>query len=325
MAIVVYKLSNNFMEPHFGIALVSRRTGLTQHVIRIWEKRYGAVRPGRSPTSRRCYSPGDLERLNLLSLLTRSGHGIGSIAGLPTATLRKLVGGAPGKAPRAPASPVEPRLVDGFIDECVAAIRSFDGRRLQEALRRLESRLGAHGSLQRGIAPLVRLVGELWRKGDVTVAQEHFASVEIRGFLSSATRAFAQGDGAPLLLVATPAGQLHELGALLAGAAAGNMGWRVVHLGVGLPAAEVAGAAIQTRARAVALSLVHPEDDPALGPELLKLRDLLPPEIPIFVGGRAVASYREAVRRINAVHIDDLGRFCTALDGLRTLPQGPGS
>ncbi len=313
------------MDSLLGIGLVSRRTGLTQHVIRIWERRYGAVKPDRTATKRRRYSVGDLERLNLLSLLTRSGHGIGSVAGMPTASLRELVGGLSGKAAPAPASPVETKLVESFIEECVAAIRSFDGGRLQAALRHLETRLGAHGSLQRGVAPLVCIVGELWRMGDVTVAHEHFASVEIRRFLSSATRSYAQGESAPLLLVATPAGQLHELGALLASSAAGNMGWRVVHLGVGLPAAEIAGAAVQSRARAVALSLVHPEDDPALGPELLKLRELLPGEIPIIIGGRAVRGYRDTVRRIKAIHLEDLGRFCATLDKLRTLrPAGKG-
>jgi hypothetical protein len=34
-------------------------------------------------------------------------------------------------------------------------------------------------------------------------------------------------DSAPVLLVATPAGQVHELGALLVGAAAANLGWQV--------------------------------------------------------------------------------------------------
>ena len=75
-------------------------------------------------------------------------------------------------------------------------------------------------------------------------------------------------ENAPVLVVATPSGQLHELGALLVGAAAANLGWHVTYLGASLPAAEIAGAALQNRARAVALSLVYPEDDPTLEDEL---------------------------------------------------------
>ena len=82
-----------------------------------------------------------------------------------------------------------------------------------------------------------------------------------------------------MLVVATPAGQIHELGALLVGAAAANLGWHVTYLGASLPAAEIAGAARQNRARAVALSLVYPEDDPRLEGELTRLRESLPPEV----------------------------------------------
>ena len=59
-----------------------------------------------------------------------------------------------------------------------------------------------------------------------------------------------------------------------AGAAAANIGWHVTYLGASLPAAEIAGAAMQNRARAVALSLVYPQDDPRLEGELIRLRDM---------------------------------------------------
>ncbi|MBM3756002.1 MAG: cobalamin B12-binding domain-containing protein [Acidobacteria bacterium] len=81
-----------------------------------------------------------------------------------------------------------------------------------------------------------------------------------------------------------PPGQLHELGALLAGAAAANLGWHVTYLGPSLPAAEIVGAARQNHARAVALSLVYPEDDPRLAVELAALRQSLPPEIALLAG-----------------------------------------
>ncbi|NIS60351.1 MAG: MerR family transcriptional regulator, partial [Proteobacteria bacterium] len=48
------------------IRFVARQTGLTPHVIRAWERRYNAIVPGRSPTNRRLYSEGNIERLGLL-------------------------------------------------------------------------------------------------------------------------------------------------------------------------------------------------------------------------------------------------------------------
>ena len=69
-------------------------------------------------------------------------------------------------------------------------------------------------------------------------------------------------------LVATPAGQRHELGALMVAVAAATDGWKVTYLGADLPAAEIAATALQRKARAVALSIVHPVDDPNLPGEI---------------------------------------------------------
>jgi hypothetical protein len=97
--------------------------------------------------------------------------------------------------------------------------------------------------------------------------------------LGNAAKPFGATDQAPILVVATPGGQVHELGALLVGTTAANLGWQVTYLGASLPAAEIAGAARQKGARAVALSLVYPEDDPQLASELAPLRESLPGEV----------------------------------------------
>jgi DNA-binding transcriptional MerR regulator/methylmalonyl-CoA mutase cobalamin-binding subunit len=301
---------------HHAIKAVARRTGLSAHVIRIWEKRYGAVKPVRTGTNRRLYSEDQIERLTLLRDITRSGHSIGHVAKLSTARLKALAAEAPGgngSAPGAPAGAPAP----SFLEECMGAVKNLDSRALDEALGRAETALGGQGLLQRVIAPLAERIGDLWRDGTITAAHEHFASVVIRIFLGHAARPFAGADGAPVLVAATPSGQLHELGALLAAATAANLGWRVTYLGASLPAAEIAGAARQQRARAVALSLVYPEDDPGLEVELSRLRQLLPPDVVLLAGGRARAAYRDALDKIGARKIEDLAHLCSTLDDLR--------
>ena len=119
------------------------------------------------------------------------------------------------------------------------------------------------------------------------------------------------------LIVATPSGQLHELGALLVYSTATNLGWRVIYLGASLPAAEITGAALQHGVRAIALSLVYPEDDPLVDTELRKLRQLLPPEVSIIVGGRAAEAYRSSIESIGAFLIGDLNALYNTLDQLR--------
>src|SRR5215208_6750074 len=76
--------------PRHPIGVVARRTGLKPDLIRAWERRYGAVEPGRSDTRRRFYSDADIERLQLLRRVVRTGHGIGQVAGLSNQELLAL-------------------------------------------------------------------------------------------------------------------------------------------------------------------------------------------------------------------------------------------
>ncbi len=304
-------------EYHLPIKAVVRRTGLSAHVIRIWEKRYGAVQPERTATNRRLYSDDQIERLALLREITRSGQSIGYVAKLPTEKLRQLAAASPaGDTRAAPGAPTA-SAASSFLEQSLAAVRALDARALEQALNRSETALGAVGMLQRVAAPLAQAIGGLWREGSITAAHEHFASAVLRTHLAQAARPFAAGADEPVLIVATPAGQLHELGALLAGALAANLGWRVTYLGASLPAPEIAGAARQNRARAVALSLVYPADDPRMEGELTRLRELLPSDVQLIAGGCAMPAYRGALDRIGAVPAGDLAQLSLALDRLR--------
>ena len=310
-------LVEDMNEAQYPIQLVARLTGLSAHVIRIWEQRYRAVEPQRTATRRRLYSQRDIERLNLLRDATQAGHSIGQVAQLPTDKLGKLVAATPNLQARAPRAAAEAPKSVSFLEECLAAVQLLDAHALDDALKRGATALGGLGLLQRVVAPLTQALGELWRDGTLTAAQEHFASAAIRVFLGNAAKPFGPMDNAPVLVVATPAGQVHELGALLVAATASNLGWQVTYVGASLPAAEIAGAAQQRRARAVALSLVYPEDDPRLEPELTRLRESLPAEVPLLVGGRAMPAYREALENMGAVPIENLVHLGSTLDGLR--------
>lgn len=303
--------------PHLSIKVVAQRTGLTPHVIRIWEKRYGAVQPIRTETNRRLYSEDEIERLHLLGLVTRSGHSIGNVARLPTETLRLMMTElAPEKngEMRTSAASVEP---EQYVEDSISHVRLLDTPALEECLRRATLTFGNQGLLRLVIGPLAQQLGDLWREGRLTSAQEHFASACIKQFLAESARPFARSAAAPRLVVATPSGQLHELGAAIVSAAATDLGWWVTYLGASLPASEIAGAAVQNGARAVLLSIVYPEDDPGLVQELEQLRRYLPCDTCILAGGRAAYSYGEVLRRIGAICTTSLEDFASLLDAIR--------
>ena len=310
------------------IKMVSSLTGLTLFVIRIWEQRYRAVTPERTNTNRRIYSEHDVERLNLLRQLTRDGHKIGLIANWPTEKLRQQASEfAPPIPPTNPKTAIRlttPPSVHSMTQECIAAITAYDAMGLDDTLKRGVTKLGTMGMLQRVVSPLIQRVGELWITGHLTVAHEHLATSVLRMFLLNAAKPFVETKNAPCLVVATPAGQLHELGALLVGAVATQFDWKITYLGVSLPAHEIAGAALQCHARAVALSIVYPEDDSRIENELLLLRERLPIDVPILVGGRAIPAYYNAIQKIGATPIHDLLDLASKLEALRKpAPKGP--
>ncbi|MCS7089447.1 MAG: MerR family transcriptional regulator [Verrucomicrobiota bacterium] len=299
--------------PCYSIRLVAERTGLSPHVIRIWEKRYGAVQPRRTSSNRRQYTERELERLLLLARAVAAGHAIGCIARLPEDRLRDLVrcaGQAEGNRFVSTGG-----LSCGFVEEAIGRVTEFDEPGLRRVLNRALVAVGHRGFLCRIASALIEEVGQKWRNGELMAAHEHFLSGVLRVFLG---RMEGHATGmAPRLVVATPAGQIHELGALLAGAAAGQMGWRPIQLGSNLPAAEIAGAVLRTGARAAALSIVYPEDDPQLPEELRRLREFLPGQTAILVGGRGAPSYRRVLEEIGAILFRDLAGYCDVLDRLR--------
>ncbi len=301
--------------PFLGIDHVVRRTGLSAHVIRIWERRYGAVEPERTPGNHRVYSEEQVERLLLLRAATESGQSIGLIAKLPVEQLRTLVHKPTGDnrtiMPGIGADPAP------LLEQAVVAVKNLDAATLENVLREADVMFGLQGLLQKIVGPFALRLGELWREGGITAAHEHFATAVLRDYLTRAVRSSPPVAGAPILVVATPAGQQHELGALLVAAGASNLGWHVTYLGASLPVAEIAGAARQQKARAVALSIVYPEDDPALPGELARLAEMLAPGTALILGGRAAAGYASALRETGAILAPDIAILGNVLDGLR--------
>jgi methanogenic corrinoid protein MtbC1 len=173
--------------------------------------------------------------------------------------------------------------------------------------------------LEQVAVPSIREIGHGWQNGTVTVGQEHLATVVFRRILGWVIETVEAGENAPRLLVATPTGQVHELGALLAGAAAASEGWDVVYLGADLPPAEVLSAAEQAGVRAVALSIVLPTGDAALIRNLTQIREGLPRAVPLFLGGAAVDQDPERYRKLGARVTNSLNAFGASLRDLQEL------
>ena len=298
-------------DPVHPMRLVSARTGLSPHVLRVWERRYGAVHPVRSAGGQRLYSDADLERLQLLRDATQAGRSIGQMVNLPNDALRELIATDAEHSEQAPpaeratpsASQAEPARA---LDACLDAVGQLDHERLATELQRAAVHLPLASFTDDVVAPLLAEIGVRWARGEFGPAQEHVASAVVHRVLSDIVHSCMPLSDAPAIVVGTPMGQRHELGALLVAACAAASGWRVIYLGADLPAGEIARAVEATGALVVALSIVHPASDTQLRADLDSLLDRLPPHRQLVLGGASAAPYARHLRARGAVQLEDL-------------------
>jgi DNA-binding transcriptional MerR regulator/methylmalonyl-CoA mutase cobalamin-binding subunit len=300
------------------IQVVARRTGLSADVIRAWERRYEAVLPKRSATSRRLYSNEDVERLTLLRQATQFGRRIGDVARLPLAELQALV--ELDSTPVETVSTAPPSSVtqhSSHLEECLAAVRKLDATALDAALANAALALSIPLLLDGLICGLLSRIGAEWRTGTLRVCHEHMVTAQLRTFLGGLISQNVMTTDGPTLLVTTPRGQRHELGALMVAVIAVQSGWYPVYLGPDIPSDEIAFAATDLDVRAVALSISHPADDPKLPEVLLRLGQQLPKSAALLAGGAAAPAYRQVLDEINALQLYDLKTLGTLLDEMR--------
>lgn len=301
--------------PRHPIAVVADRTGLSQDVLRVWERRYGVVAPARGPGGQRLYSDDDITRLRLLRGATEAGRPISQVAALAQAELEEMsVEDAQARSTRsgtgASAEPME-----SLVSAALAHTLALDGVGLDMLLRQAAATHGLPSFLESVVTPFLQRVGEEWHSGRLSPSHEHLASAVLQSVLLDLTRSIVTWDSAPRLLIATPSGERHAIGAIMAGLAATLEGWRVIFLGADLPASEIASAAAITGARAVGVSVVYVSDRDAMLKELRALRAALPQGLRLFAGGAGSALLRRDLKR-NGAHIDvftDLGALRAAL------------
>lgn len=297
-----------------SIQSVAERTGLTPDVIRIWERRYQAVSPNRTAANQRLYSEADVERLAMLKLITDGGRRISVVANLSNDELRAMVESLP--ADTLPITPVFDS-VERLTGEAIEAIQQLDPPALNAVLERAMVALGSVAFMMQFASPLLQTIGHLWRSGAVRTSQEHFGSAHLRSFLGRYMLDANTDPNGPRVIVATLPGQAHELGATMAAITAAQGGWNAIYLGPNVPVEEIAFCADCKDARAVAISISYPMDDPRVHPQLRELQSMLSPDCQLLVGGAAVPHYRSILQELGAWEVTDLVHLATLLGRLR--------
>lgn len=232
--------------PTLRIGQLSRRVGVRPELLRVWERRYGVLRPARSEGGFRLYSAADEERIRVMQQKLRCGLSTGEAARevLTMEREENLDGTAHDPAQLA-------RQLGG-------ALEAFDAEGAHHALDLL---LGIHGlesTIREALMPYLRDLGERWAGGEVSVAQEHFASRLIEARLLALARGWNRGPGRCAVLACPPREQ-HTIPLICFGLVLRSRGWRNIYLGGDSPPDTVRSAADTVQADVVVLSAVSEE------------------------------------------------------------------
>lgn len=283
--------------PKYLIGRVTKLTGLSIDVVRVWERRYGAVRPVRSSGGTRLYSDADIRRLKRLRQAVERGHSISQASKLTELELDELIAGEPlSFEPSDPYYAVRERFID--------AIKAMDVVTADQELARAATLFPVGEFVKNVVSPAFEEIHASRLRKELGLAHERLAFNLTYRLLGSLLRIYAPSVNAATILLATPTGHRDELGILLAALLAAAQRWHVIYLGADLPPDEIALASQLTKANVLMLNLTS--ELPRTADQLASIWRLAPAATRVWIGGTAVEQHRTLVARANWILIRDL-------------------
>ena len=252
-------------------------TGIPSTTLRAWERRYGIIAPRRTEGGYRLYDAAQIAMLREMAARVQGGM-------RPAQAAASL-------ADYRPPEPARAAPLDAGTPDLVAAAASLDPAALRETIDAAFGAAPFEEVVTRWLLPQLRLLGEAWESGRLTVAQEHFASEGLMAVVAAAFRNASGESRGPTVLVGLPAGARHQLALLAFATCLRRLGPNVLYLGADLPTEDWVTTARGQRARAVVLGVYSPADAAAA---TLVVDAMAESSVTVWVGGTSGALVRGA-------------------------------
>jgi DNA-binding transcriptional MerR regulator len=255
----------------YSIKDLEQFSGTKAHTIRIWEKRYGLLRPQRTDTNIRTYSVEELKTLLNISFLNNNGHKISKIANLTpeemSAKVREVA--------------IEGQENKEVMHSLKLSMLGFDEMLFETVTSRFRETHGFRKLVEEVFVPLLKEIGFLWSTNTICPAQEHFISCLIRRKMEAAINAIPANDakGNITYVLYLPENELHELGLLFSHFVLRCQGEKVIYLGQSVPVMDLNQIAdlVQGTIRFVTVITSYPAGD-QLKKYMKQIRKGLPEE-----------------------------------------------
>lgn len=211
----------------YSIKELENLSGIKAHTIRIWEKRYGIIKPARTDTNIRYYCDSDLKRLLNIAILNRHGMRISEISKLSDQEMSEKVMGASSDFSNA----------ESNIENMIIAMVELDEYKFDKILSRFIMHEGFENAVIKVIFPFFEKIGLLWQTGSINPAHEHFVSNLFRQKLMVAIDNIVVPDSKAnkKFILFLPEGEYHELALLFYNYLIKKAGKSVYYLGSSVP------------------------------------------------------------------------------------------
>jgi DNA-binding transcriptional MerR regulator len=264
----------------YPIRTLSSLTGVNPVTLRAWERRYGLLKPHRTPKGHRLYTDGDVARVRrILDLIGR---------GIPISQVKPLLDSPSKRPPHTAGQNLEdPWAV--YRDRIVEAVRRFDERAVDGAYNEALALYPVDLVTRLLVLPLIRQLREARHEPEGGAAEEHFFSAYLR--TKSGARFHHQSSQAagPRLLAAGLPGDHHEEELLLFCLAALTHGYRIVMLGADMPLAPLPAVVERSQVKGVVL---YGNAEPASALVQTQLPGVARAlSVPVFLGGEVAYRY----------------------------------
>ncbi|MFZ4578420.1 MAG: MerR family transcriptional regulator [Myxococcota bacterium] len=271
-----------------SIGALARAAGIPVETLRTWERRYGFPSPERSASGQREYTPDTLERLNWVRQALEAGHRASLVVPLPQDQLQKMLGDRTAAA--APDTSKDEDISgdtheNAWLRVWMVAVNRLDAHALDREMNRALGQMGVVLCLTQRLAPFLQELGRQWADRRISVAHEHFATERVREQLARTWMPLAADNRGPVVVLGNLPGEEHVLGLHMVALVLALAGLRLVFLGANVPYADMAKAATQSRATAVAVSLAAWMPVQLARARLAELRRVLPADVDLVVGG----------------------------------------